>query len=157
MQGAALPLSDPTIRTAKPKDKLYRLTDANGLCLEVAPSGSKLWRYCYRFNGSAKMLALGAYPAITLLKARQMRDESRQLLVDGIDSGEQKKASRQAQKVEGVTFETLAREWFAYNAPRWADSRLRHTAREPNQAFYHQTCQGVDVPMITVLPDHCFS
>lgn len=117
-----MPLSDTTIRTAKPKDKLYRLTDANGLCLEVAPSGSKLWRYRYRFNGSAKMLALGAYPAITLLKARQMRDESRQLLVDGIDPAEQKKASRQAQKVEGVTFETLAREWFAYNAPRWADS-----------------------------------
>ncbi|MFJ7146531.1 tyrosine-type recombinase/integrase [Pseudomonas protegens] len=117
-----MPLSDTTIRTAKPKDKLYRLTDANGLCLEVTPTGSKLWRYRYRFNGSAKMLALGAYPAVTLLKARQMRDESRQLLIDGIDPGEQKKALKHAQKVEGLTFETLAREWFAYNAPRWADS-----------------------------------
>lgn len=117
-----MPLSDTTIRTAKPKDKLYRLTDANGLCLEVAPSGSKLWRYRYRFNGSAKMLALGAYPAISLLKARQMRDESRQLLIDGIDPGEHKRAAKHAQRVEGVTFETLAREWFAYNSPRWAES-----------------------------------
>ena len=116
-----MPLSDTTIRTAKPKDKLYRLTDANGLCLEVTPTGSKLWRYRYRFNGSAKMLALGTYPAVTLLKARQMRDESRQMLIDGIDPGEQKKAAKQAQKVEGITFETLAREWFAYNAPRWAE------------------------------------
>ncbi|MDP0919726.1 Arm DNA-binding domain-containing protein, partial [Klebsiella pneumoniae] len=80
--------------------------------------GSKLWRYRYRFNGSAKMLALGTYPAVTLLKARQMRDESRQMLIDGIDPGEQKKAAKQAQKVEGLTFEMLAREWFAYNAPR---------------------------------------
>jgi len=117
-----LPLSDTTIRTAKPKEKLYRLTDANGLCLEVTPTGSKLWRYRYRFNGSAKMLALGSYPVVTLLKARQMRDESRQLLIDGVDPGEQKKAVKHAQKVEGLTFETLAREWFAYNAPRWAES-----------------------------------
>lgn len=117
-----MPLSDTTIRTAKPKDKLYRLTDANGLCLEVTPTGSKLWRYRYRFNGSAKMLAIGAYPAITLLKARQLRDGARQLLIEGTDPGEQKKAAKQAQRVEGLTFETLAREWFAYNAPRWAES-----------------------------------
>ncbi|WP_092301994.1 integrase arm-type DNA-binding domain-containing protein [Pseudomonas sp. NFIX28] len=117
-----MPLSDTTIRTAKPKDKLYRLTDANGLCLEVTPTGSKLWRYRYRFNGSAKMLALGPYPAVTLLKARQLRDTARQLLIEGTDPGEQKKTAKQAQKVEGLTFETLAREWFAYNAPRWAES-----------------------------------
>lgn len=117
-----MPLSDTTIRTAKPKDKLYRLTDANGLCLEVTTTGSKLWRYRYRFNGSAKMLALGAYPAVTLLKARQLRDGARQLLIEGTDPGEQKKTAKQAQKVEGLTFETLAREWFAYNAPRWAES-----------------------------------
>lgn len=117
-----MPLSDTTIRTAKPKDKLYRLTDANGLCLEVTPTGSKLWRYRYRFNGSAKMLALGAYPAVTLLKARQLRDAARQLLIEGTDPGEQKKTAKQAQKVEGLTFETLAREWFAYNAPRWAET-----------------------------------
>ncbi len=117
-----MPLSDTTIRTAKPKEKLYRLTDANGLCLEVTPTGSKLWRYRYRFNNSAKMLALGAYPAVTLLKARQLRDGARQLLIEGTDPGEQKKTAKQAQKVEGLTFETLAREWFAYNAPRWAES-----------------------------------
>lgn len=117
-----MPLSDTTIRTAKPKDKLYRLTDANGLCLEVTPTGSKLWRYRYRFNGNAKMLALGTYPVVTLLKARQLRDGARQLLIEGIDPGEQKKTAKQAQRVEGLTFETLAREWFAYNAPRWAES-----------------------------------
>jgi len=115
-------LSDTTIRTAKPKEKLYRLTDANGLCLEVAPTGSKLWRYRYRFDGKAKMLALGTYPAVTLQKARQKRDEARQLLTEGTDPGEQRKAARQAQRADGVTFETLAREWYAYNAPRWAES-----------------------------------
>jgi integrase len=134
-----MPLSDTTICTAKPRDKLYRLTDANGLCLEITPTGSKLWRYRYRFNGSAKMLALGVYPAITLLKARQLRDGARQLLVDGKDPGEQKKVVKQAQKVEGMTFETLAREWFAYNAPRWAES----TAYKANLYLENDLIPGI--------------
>lgn len=117
-----MPLTDTTIRTAKPKEKLYRLTDANGLCLEVTTTGSKLWRYRYRFNGNAKMLALGAYPAVTLLKARKSRDEARQMLIDGIDPSEHKKAAKKNLTVAGLTFETLALEWFAYNAPRWAES-----------------------------------
>lgn len=115
-------LSDTTIRTAKPREKLYRLTDANGLCLEVTPTGSKLWRYRYRFEGKGKMLALGTYPAVTLQKARQKRDEARQLLTEGKDPSEQKKAAKQALLADSLTFETLAREWYAYNAPRWAES-----------------------------------
>lgn len=122
-----MPLSDTTIRTAKPKDKLYRLTDANGLCLEVAATGTKLWRYRYRFNGNAKMLALGKYPAVTLLKARQLRDEARQLLTEGIDPGEHKKAAKQAQRVDGLTFESLAREWYDYSSPRWAEATAYKT------------------------------
>jgi integrase len=115
-----MPLTDTTIRTAKPKEKLYRLTDANGLCVEVTPSGSKLWRYRYRFNGKAKMLSLGTYPLVTLLKARQQRDTARQLLNEGLDPSEQRQAVKIAKKIEGLTFEILAKEWFDYNSPRWA-------------------------------------
>lgn len=115
-----MPLTDSSIRTAKPKGKLYRLPDANGLCLEVTPTGSKLWRY--RYSGKAKMLALGAYPAVTLLEARQKRDAARQQLIAGIDPGEHKKAAKAVARAEALTFEAVAREWYAYNAPRWAES-----------------------------------
>jgi integrase len=117
-----VPLTDSTIKTAKPKDKPYKLSDAHGLYLLVNPNGSKLWRLKYRVNGKEKGAAFGAYPAITLQQARQRRDDARQQLAEGIDPGEQKKAAKQAQKAEGLTFETLAREWYAYNAPRWAES-----------------------------------
>ena len=118
-------LTDSAIKAAKPKEKLYRLPDSNGLCLEVTTTGSKFWRYRYRFNNKAKMLALGAYPAVTLLNARQKRDEARQQLINGIDPGEQKKANKLAQKVTGLTFELLAREWLEYNSRRWAVSTAR--------------------------------
>lgn len=121
-------LTDTAIRNAKPREKLYRLADANGLCLEVTPTGSKLWRYRYRYDGKARMYALGAYPAVSLAEARAKRDEVRQLLTQGIDPSQQKKADQQAQRQEGISFKTLAEEWFSYNAPRWADS-TRYKAR----------------------------
>lgn len=117
-----MPLTNQAILTAKPKDKLYRLADSNGLCLEVAPTGSKLWRYRYRFNGKAKMLSLGSYPAVPLAAARRKRDDARLLLNEGIDPGASRQATKQAQALESLTFEALAREWHAYRSPRWAQT-----------------------------------
>jgi hypothetical protein len=47
-------LTDAAIRAAKPADKPYKLSDAGGLYLYVAPTGGKLWRLDYRFNGKGK-------------------------------------------------------------------------------------------------------
>jgi integrase len=115
-------LTDTAIRNAKPKAVLYRLSDANGLCIEVTPNASKLWRYRYRFNGKGKMLGLGSYPGVSLAVARQLRDEARQLLTSGVDPSAHRKASKHADAADRHTFEELAREWFEYKRPRWAQS-----------------------------------
>ena len=65
-----MPLSDTTVRTAKPRPKTYKLSDGHGLYLEVVPSGSRYWRLKYRFGGKEKRLALGVYPVVTLARAR---------------------------------------------------------------------------------------
>lgn len=85
-------LTDTAARTAKPREKLYRLTDSAGLCLEVTPGGSKLWRFRYRFGGKAKMMGLGAYPSVTLAKARERLEDARRLLADDIDPSTHKQA-----------------------------------------------------------------
>ena len=118
----ATPLTDSAIKAAKAQDKPYKLADGQGLYLEVMPGGSKLWRLKYRYADKEKRLALGAYPSVPLQQARQRRAEARELLALGVDPGAEKKAAKQAQRADGVTFETLAREWYAYNAPRWAES-----------------------------------
>ncbi|WP_439860631.1 tyrosine-type recombinase/integrase [Pseudomonas sp. MBLB4136] len=115
-------LTDSAIKTAKPKEMPYKLSDAHGLYLLVNPNGSKLWRLKFRVNGKEKGLALGAYPTVTLAQARQKREEARKQLAEGGDPSEQKKAAKQAHRTSGVTFESLAQEWYAYNAPRWAKS-----------------------------------
>ena len=122
MPRAATPLTDSAIKAAKPKDKPYKLSDGQGLYLEVMPNGSKLWRLKYRHADKEKRLSFGAYPTVPLQQARKRRDEARQRLAEGIDPGEQKKAAKQAQRAECLTFENVAREWYAYNAPRWAES-----------------------------------
>ena len=65
-----MPLTDVAIRAAKPGPKPRKLSDSEGLYLEVAPSGGKWWRLKYRFGGKEKRLSLGTYPEISLKKAR---------------------------------------------------------------------------------------
>lgn len=117
-----MPLTDSAVRAAKPKDKPYKLSDAHGLHLVINPNGAKLWRLKYRVAGKEKLLSFGAYPIVGLQQARQLRDSARQQLAEGVDPSEHKKAIKSANRAEGLTFEVLAREWYAYNAPRWAES-----------------------------------
>ncbi len=42
-----MPLSDLSIRNAKPRAKPYKLSDSAGLYLQVMPTGAKLWRMKY--------------------------------------------------------------------------------------------------------------
>ena len=56
-----MPLTDSKIRNAKPGSKPYKLTDSNGLYLDVRPSGAKFWRYRYRIAGKENIFTLGEY------------------------------------------------------------------------------------------------
>ncbi len=122
MARRSTPLTDSAIKVAKPKERAYKMADGQGMYLEVMPTGSKLWRLKYRFNGKETRISFGAYPSVTLQQARRKRDEARELLAQGIDPAAERRADNQARRVHGITFETLAGEWYDYNAPRWADS-----------------------------------
>lgn len=86
-------------------------TDGGGMYLLVN-GGGKYWRMNYRFAGKRKTLALGVYPAVSLLKARQRRDKARELLADGIDPSTAKQEDKQAKAAAAAnTFEAVARDW----------------------------------------------
>ena len=50
-------LTDTRIRKSKPKGAAYQLTDGRGLFLWVTPTGGKLWRWKYRFDGTQKQMS----------------------------------------------------------------------------------------------------
>lgn len=88
-------LTDIAIRSLRHGDKPIKQADEKGLFLLLQPSGGKLWRFKYRFNGKEKKLSLGSYPDVPLKEARRRRDQARQTLAMGIDPGEEKKQKAQ--------------------------------------------------------------
>jgi len=106
-----MPLTDTACKNAKPSDKPRKMGDGGGLFLLVAPTGGKLWRQAYRFDGKQKLLSHGAYPAVTLQAARAARDAAKALLAKGIDPGEEKKTEKQRAKIEAAnSFQAVAEE-----------------------------------------------
>ena len=116
-----MPLSELKIRNAKPKEKFYKMSDSDGLYLHVTEKGGKLWRFRYRFERKEKLLALGSYPEISLLDARQTRDEARRQLAKGIDPCAVRKAQKQSKVEETETIEVIAREWHEKFKSKWTE------------------------------------
>ena len=73
-------LTELGVRKAKPSLKQKKLTDGRGLFLLLHPNGSKYWRVKYRFMGKEKLLAIGVWPEVSLIEAREKRNEAKQLL-----------------------------------------------------------------------------
>ena len=119
-------LTDKAIRALKPREKLYRVADTGGLCLEVNPTGSKLWRYRYRYLGRAKMVSLGSYPKVTLLAAREERDRARSQLREGRDPSAVRAAAKDsAKQALEASFPTVAKAWLDSKQPEWAPETHR--------------------------------
>lgn len=105
-------LTDTQVRSAKPDVRPRRLTDGDGLYLQIDPNGRRYWRFNYRFAGKQKTLALGVYPDVSLAKARTRLGDAKGRLADGFDPGAEKVAA-------ALTFEIVARKWYA----RWKGHR----------------------------------
>ena len=110
-------LTDTKIRALKPQAAAYRVADSNGLCIEVRPTGAKVWRYRYRFEGRPSIITLGDYPAMTLMQARAEREKQRQYLKGGANPAHVAK-SEKAVRSERVanTFGAIGLEHLAKRA-----------------------------------------
>ncbi|HTN60033.1 MAG TPA: integrase arm-type DNA-binding domain-containing protein [Devosia sp.] len=107
-------LSDLAIRSAKPTGKQFKLYDDGGLYLIVTPSGGKLWRLKYRYQGKEQALALGRYPDVTLKEARASRDRARKLIASGKNPAFEKKRAAVAISIGAKnTFFVVAEELIA--------------------------------------------
>lgn len=87
MARKTLPLSSTQIDKAKPKDKIYRLYDGNGLVMNVTPNGGKYWylQYKHPITKKSQMYKLGDYPALSLADARTLCQDCHKLLAQNID------------------------------------------------------------------------
>lgn len=125
-----MPLTDAKIRSLKPRDRLFRVADEKGLCLEIPPEGqgSLRWRVRYRFAQKGRMLSVGIYPEVSLKQARQACDEIRQQLRNGIDPSTARKAI-QAASAGLETFEVITREWHGRQMKAWSPDHADRVLR----------------------------
>lgn len=107
-------VSDTALRNAKPQAQAYKITIADGLYLEVMPSGSKLWRLKYRLDNKENRFAIGSYPEVSLREARDAAESARKQIRQGIHPARQRKIERlQAMHENACTLEAIAAEWIA--------------------------------------------
>ena len=121
-------LTNLKVRNLKSKDKLYRTADSHGLTIEVNPNGSKLWRHRYRYNNKATMMSLGSYPLVSLLDARQARDNNKQMLKQGINPKQEKSLSNSVNS----TFLDMFNQWIDKNKDEWSSKTTKQAIQRAN-------------------------
>ena len=130
--------------TCPPDQKRRRLTDAAGLYLEVAPSGSKRWFWKFYPDGKESRLALGSYPDVSLKAARLARDEARKERQAGANPVQARRVKKLAAAASSaVTFEAVAREYHALKAEDWSTT---HSAQ------WLRCCEKDLFPWVGALP-----
>lgn len=113
-------LTDAKIRTLKPSDKPFKVSDSHGLYLLVKPGGSRHWYLKYRISGKESRIALGAYPAISLSDARQQREGIRKMLALNINPVQQRAAER-GSRTPVESFKNVALAWHKSNR-KWSQN-----------------------------------
>ena len=110
-------LTDTKLRSLKLRDSAYRVADTNGLCIEIRPTGAKVWRYRYRYAGKASIVTMAEYPAMALSEARAERDKLRALVKGGANPAQVARIDRAAivERSE-TTFSAIASELLAKRA-----------------------------------------
>jgi integrase len=118
------PLTNTEVKQAKPKNKLYKLSDGDGLQLRIMPNGSKQWLLDYfkPYTKKRTTFSLGAYPEVSLANARAKRTSSRELLAKDIDPKEYKDdLHREQLLMASHTLKSVAEDWFAIKKTTIAD------------------------------------
>lgn len=95
-------------------DKMYKLPDGGNLYLRIDSSGSKYWIFNYTrpYIGKRNDLSLGTYPEVTLEEARNIRDEYKKLIKQGIDPATVRlETKNQKLKEAEHTFRVVSAEW----------------------------------------------
>ncbi|MDH2567131.1 tyrosine-type recombinase/integrase [Acinetobacter baumannii] len=137
-------LSDSKIRSAKPKEKLYRIGDSDGLCIEIKPNGKKYWRYRFQWLKKTQMMSLGEYPIIGLAEARTKRDEAKSLVASGINPVEEKENLKKAKSDE---YEN--RVLFKHVAAEYKTEKLNNRSERYQEAFQ----RALDKDILKVIGD----
>lgn len=137
-------LTDLNVRR---KSKAGAYADGRGLYLQVSPSETKSWLFRFMLSGRERWMGLGPYPDVTLAEARDKALECRQMLRDGVDPIEYRRAKRVATKLmagKNMTFQECAEDHIEAHRPGWRNPK--HAAQ------WRSTLETYAYPIIGQVP-----
>ena len=149
-------LTDLAIRKAKPTEKDYWLDDGGSLRLLVRRTGTKCWRYNYRYEGKQKTLAIGTYPDVPLTKARKSRTDAKDLLSNNIDPSQLKQElKRKPTHLDENTFQVIAKEWWLQKREGWTETHANRIWKRLSDASFkdigHKNITDIDLQEVIVI------
>ncbi len=145
------PLSYKFCQTVKPTGKTAgdKYFDGGGLYLLVKPAG-KYWRVDYTLHGKRNTYAVGTYPEISLVQAREKRGEVRALVANGTDPNLTKQTKKEeAKNAAATTYQVVAREFHKTKANGWSEGHAGKWLRM-NELYLFTTIGHL--PMATIRP-----
>ncbi|HCG7124719.1 tyrosine-type recombinase/integrase [Vibrio parahaemolyticus] len=149
-------LTDTKLRNLKPKDKLYKVNDRDGLYVAVTTAGSISFRYNYSINGRQETITFGRYGVggITLAEARERLNEAKRMVTVG-KSPAKEKARAKARTKDAETFGAWAQKWLrGYQmADSTRDMRRSVYARELEGKFGNQKLTEITHEDLRALTD----
>ncbi|WP_447078070.1 tyrosine-type recombinase/integrase [Shewanella algae] len=149
-------LTDTKLRNLKPRDKLYKVNDRDGLYVAVTPAGSISFRYNYSIHGRQETITFGRYGVggITLAEARERLGEAKRMVADGKSPAKEK--ARDKARVKGAeTFGAWAEKWLrGYQmADSTRDMRRSIYVRELETKFGNQKLTEISHEDLRALTD----
>ncbi|MFN7836330.1 MAG: tyrosine-type recombinase/integrase [Burkholderiaceae bacterium] len=150
-------LTDRELGVLAPKEKIFKVSDRDGLYVAVLPTGTRAFRYDYRINGRRETLAVGRYdPAckatrdpetleygmsLSLREARTLLDRARRDVERGV-SPSRAKAEKRAATAEALTFGGWAQTYFKHKAdPKSGAEQLADSTLELRQSTYRRVIE----------------
>jgi integrase len=114
-------LTDAAIKALRPRDKLYKVVDRDGMYIVVQPSGVIVFRLDYRLNGRRETVTLGRYgPAgLSLARAREKLIDARRAISEGRSPAQEKQREKRRLR-EAKSFGEFGERWL--QEARMADS-----------------------------------
>ncbi|KZN53294.1 integrase arm-type DNA-binding domain-containing protein [Pseudoalteromonas luteoviolacea] len=125
--------------------------DGNRLYLLIKNTGSKLWRFRYKYAEKHQEMALEKYPSISLSKARELAKGARLLLIQGIHPMEERLKNKKALKTPELIFSKISLTWWEFNKSKWGEEHIakvnRHISNDL-KPLHKYSIEQIDVQQI---------
>lgn len=126
---------------------LHAVGGVAGLALMVKSTGARSWILRTTAGGRRREFGLGGYPDVTLEQARERARELRELIRQGIDPAEQRRAAQDALRTANAKRLT-----FRQAAEKFLESKRREFRNPKHAAQWETTLKTYADPIIGALP-----